>query len=106
MIRFSDNPAAGIDRLCEALTKIGESASVAAEAISKAFSAIAAFAVTESLKNYATDRQWHLLCHGSPRVRKKWQNALIRRMRLQQKRQPHPRSHGKEKIADGNNLDE
>ena len=84
MIRFSDNPAAGIDRLCEALTKIGESATVAAEAFGKAFSAIAAFAVTESLKNY----------------------ALVRRMQLQQKRQPYPRSHGKEKSADGNNLDE
>lgn len=76
-----------IDLLCDALTKMAEAATSTAEAISKAFSYFGSFMLGESLRRYATDRQWYLMNHHkSPRVRKKWRNALLRRARIEGKR--------------------
>lgn len=107
----SDDLAAVIDPLCEALVKVGESAWTTAEAINKAFAAVMMFMASGSsvyevqiarLRPIATDRQWHLLLRGSPRVRKKWLNALERKLQIRAKRNLYPQVQGKEEIADGN----
>lgn len=86
MTEFSEYSTDAINRLCEALIKVGETADDAAMALNRAFATIEVFAATENLKKYATDRQWYLFRHGSYRVRKKWANALIRKMLISQKR--------------------
>lgn len=75
-----------LDSLCEALVKIAEAATTATEAITNAFSALGCFALGDTLRRYATPRQWYLLNHGSPKVRKKWKNALLRKARVAGKR--------------------
>ena len=77
---------ADIDLLCDALTKMAEAAATTAEAIGKAFSCFGSFMLDEHLRGYATDRQWYLMNHGRPRIRKKWRNALLRRARIEGKR--------------------
>jgi len=86
---MTGNAWVDIDILCNALVKIAEAAkaaTVTAEAVSKAFSVFGSFMIDESLRRYATDRQWHLMNHGSPRVRKKWRNALLRKASIEGKR--------------------
>lgn len=86
---MTGNAWVDIDILCNALVKIAEAAkaaAVTAEAVSKAFSVFGSFMIDESLRRYATDRQWHLMNHGSPRVRKKWRNALLRKASIEGKR--------------------
>lgn len=86
---MTGNAWADIDILCNALVKIAEAAKAAAataEAVSKAFSVFGSFMIDESLRRYATDRQWYLMNHGSPRIRKKWRNALLRKARIEGKR--------------------
>lgn len=83
---MTGNAWVDIDLLCDELVKIAEAAATATEAISSAFSAFGSFMLDEHLIKYATDRQWHLLNHGSPKVRKKWENALLCRARIAEKR--------------------
>lgn len=83
---MTGNTWADIDLLCNALVRMAEAAATTAEAISNAFSALGSFMLDEHLRGYATDRQWHLLNHGSPKTRKKWRNALLRKARIAEKR--------------------
>lgn len=77
---------AGIDLLCDALVQLAESAAKTAEAISNAFSTLGSFVLDEHLRGHATDRQWYLMNHGSWKIRKKWRNALHRKVRTANKR--------------------
>ena len=48
----------------------------------------------KELREVATPRQWHLYQNGSPRVSKKWGNALRRKKRIAEKRKGG-KNHGK-----------
>ena len=41
------------------------------------------------IRNNLTRRQYHLYRHGRPRVRKKWENAAIRRAKKAERRKTH-----------------
>jgi len=40
----------------------------------------------QRIKAVATPRQWYLYQNGSPKVSKKWRNALLRKARIAEKR--------------------
>lgn len=64
----------------------------AAECIRRlAFNVAAACGSIFSMKirNNLTRRQYHLYRHGRPRVRKKWENAAIRRAKKAERRKTH-----------------
>ena len=53
---------------------------------------IDAYRDEQRIKAVATPRQWHLYKNGSPRVSKKWRNALLRKARIAEKRNGGRRS--------------
>ena len=67
----------GIDRLIEAF-----------KAFSAATDVLCPISFVESTDcwRYGTERQQHLLWHGSPKKRKKWKNALLRKKRIAERR--------------------
>lgn len=77
---------AGIDLLCNALVQLAESAAKTAEATSNAFSALGSLMLDGHIRGHATYRQWYLMNHGSWKTRKKWWNALHRKVRTANKR--------------------
>ena len=73
-----------IEELTAALTALAKAAvSIATEVL---IDAVPFFFEERELRAVATDRQWHLMNHGSPKVRKKWRNALRRKARIAEKR--------------------
>ena len=78
---------AAIEEICAAFAKVAEAASITARQLAASFDGIAAV-LQESveLRAVATDRQWHLMNYGSPKVWKKWRNALRRKARIAEKR--------------------
>ena len=49
-------------------------------------SIVEAYRVEQRIKAVATPRQWYLYQNGSPKVSKKWRNALLRKARIAEKR--------------------
>lgn len=76
-----------IEEICAAFAKVAEAASITARQLVDAWDGIAdALQESVELRAVATDRQWHLMNYGSPKVRKKWRNALRRKARIARKR--------------------
>ncbi len=73
-----------IKELTATITALAKAAvSIATEVL---IDAVPFFFEERELRAVATDRQWHLMNHGSPKVRKKWRNALRRKARIAEKR--------------------
>ncbi len=76
-----------IEEMAAAWVSAARAAALTVEAVGKAFSQIVpALAEARQLQAVATPRQWYLMNYGSPRVRKKWRNALRRKARIAGKR--------------------
>lgn len=85
----SDLAAIASSRLSFAFNCIGCTSAQAAESFRMAFAALAEYEPLWDdtvIKAVATPRQWHLYTKGKPRVSKKWENALLRKARIAEKR--------------------
>jgi len=76
-----------LGNLGEAFQRYAETAAVTALRIGAMFgSFIEQQTLERRIKTVATPRQWHLYRYGPPSVSKKWRNALLRKMRITEKR--------------------
>ncbi len=79
--------AIAVEEAAAAFTALGKAAGIAIDIGAKYIAEVsAALFGTQDLRPVATSRQWYLLNHGSPKVRKKWRNALRRKLRIAEKR--------------------
>lgn len=76
-----------IGNLSETLRHYADAITIIVKRIGSMYSLIVeCYLEQQQLKAVATPRQWHLYQNGSPRVHKKWRNALRRRARIAEKR--------------------
>lgn len=78
-----------MDAFANIAIKLSESFSALAQSVKSAFidpGFIEYFQETGQLLAVASDRQRWLLLHGRPKVRKKWRNALRRKIRIAEKK--------------------
>lgn len=75
------------NHLGEAFRHFAEAATLAFRQVGEAIcSFVDSYQEQQAIKEIATPRQYHLYLNGSPRVRKKWRNALLRKARIAAKR--------------------
>lgn len=73
--------------LGEAFGHFAEAATLAIRQFGEAIrSLMDSYQEQQTIKAIATPRQYYLYLNGSPRVRKKWRNALLRKARIAAKR--------------------
>ena len=85
--KAAHHAAVSITEMCSAITYLATAATIVVTRSVETLSAsLEDFSDFMNLRLYATDRQWHLMNHGSPKVRKKWRNALRRKARIAEKR--------------------
>lgn len=80
-----------IEEFSMAICEFGKAAGICVNRIAELFNEILGsqnpHGIGEAdLYSVATPRQWFLYNHGSPKVRKKWENALRKKVRLSRKR--------------------
>lgn len=73
--------------LGEAFQRYAEAAAITTYRIGAIFGSFIEQQMLERrIKTVATPRQWHLYRYGPPKVSKKWRNALLRKVRIAEKR--------------------
>lgn len=76
-----------VEEAAAAFNALAKAAGIAVNEVAKQLAAVTSVLFgTPDLRPVATGRQWYLLNHGSPKVRKKWKHALQRKLRIAEKR--------------------
>lgn len=86
----SENIFCAVSHLSATFQHIAEAASICIRQVGKAFATCADDYHEElMIAAVASPLQYHLYLNGSPRVRKKWKNALVRKYSTSRRRNRH-----------------